>query len=151
MWVNGPGADREFPPWAVSAYQIAVKHGFRGTERDFRLALCGAPGYTQLPMVLVTEEPEEDISPAYEAVMRPSSSDYAYHTEKNDFLAADQAVPVPDGLWTSGQTVRLACAGEAFGTAVELPDPEDVLPSVTAADNGKVLKVASGAWAAGSL
>lgn len=146
-----PGQAREFPPWIVSAYGIARKHGFRGTERDFALALRGRDGIDMLPMLLVTEEDEEDISPDYEAIMRPSDQTYAYHTEHNDFLAADRAVLVPDGLTLSGRVVRLACAGEAFGTAIELPGAEAVLPAVTAADNGKVLKVVSGAWAAGVL
>jgi len=146
-----PGQAREFPPWDVSAYGIAVKHGFRGTEREFALSLLGEDGINCLPMLLVTEEPEEEISPAYEAIMRPSAASYAYYTAKNDFLAADHVVLVPDGLYVSGRTVRLACAGEAFGTAAELPNAENVLPEVSGSDNGKVLKVVSGDWAAGSL
>lgn len=145
---NLPGQVTEFPPWIVSAYGIAVKHGFRGTEREYAISLLGRDGIEMLPMLLVTDEAEADISEEYEAIMRPSSQEYAYETEKNDFLAADQSTKVPDGLTVNGRVVRLTCGGTAFGKSAQLPASS--LPAVTAADNGKILKVVSGAWAAGS-
>ncbi len=144
-----PGEPDEFPPWAVSAYQIAVKHGFRGTEREFRLSLCGEDGIDMLPMLLVTNEDEADVSPDYEAIMRPSSDAYAYYTTKNEFRGADHDVYVPDGLRIYGRVLGLTCEGSPIGSGVTLPKAE--LPAVTAADNGKVMKVVSGAWAAAAL
>ena len=149
MWNIGPGSVHEFPPWIVSAYQIAVKHGFRGTEREYRISLLGRDGIDMLPMLLVTEEQESEIPGDYEAIMRPSSDEYAYYTDKNEFRMADEVVLVPDGLNLTGQVLKLTCEGEPFGTGATLPETD--LPAVTAADNGKVMKVISGAWAAGSL
>lgn len=149
MWTIGPGAVHEFPPWIVTAYGIAVKHGYRGTEREYALSLLGRDGIDLLPMLLVTEEAEADIPEDYEAIMRPSSDEYAYTTAKNEFRYADQIVKIPDGFSLSGRVLKLAAAGEAFGNGTTLPEAE--LPAVTAADNGKVMKVISGAWAAGSL
>lgn len=145
---NLPGQSHEFPPWVVSAYRIAVKHGFRGTEGEFRLSLCGRDGVDMLPMLLVTTAPEEEIPEEYEMIMRPSPDDCAYYTEKNEFRMADQIVCVPDGMNITGRILSLACEGEAFGKGVELPDPSTVLPEVTASDNGKILKVAAGEWSA---
>lgn len=144
---NLPGQTTDFPPWIVSVYGIAVAHGYQGTEREFALSLLGRNGIEMLPMLLVTDEAEADISEKYEAIMRPSSQEYAYETEKNEFLAADQETKIPDGLDVDGRTVRLTCAGEAFGKSAQLPAAS--LPAVTAADEGKILKVVSGAWAAG--
>lgn len=151
MWVNGPGSVHEFPPWIVTAYGIAVKHGYQGTEREYALSLLGRDGIDLLPMLLVTNEDEAEISEDYEAIMRPSPSQYAYHTDKNDFLAADLAVKIPDGLAVTNGTLRLVCEGTAYGEGVPLPEPAEDLPEVTSADNGKVLKVISGAWAAGTI
>lgn len=147
--LHTPGMALEFPPWAVSAYQIALKHGFRGTEREFRMALLGQDGIEMLPMLLVTEMPEDEIPDAYEAFMRPSPEGYAYYTTHNEFREADEDVPVPDGLSLSGRTLKLSCAGVPFGSGTVLPAAE--LPQVSAADNGKVMKVVSGEWAAGTL
>lgn len=137
----------EFPPWAVSAYGIAVKHGYCGTEREFMLSLLGRDGIECLPMILVTDADEEDIPPERDMIMRPSSDDYAYYTEKNEFRAADKDVFVPDGLALDGDELCLTCEGETLGEAAKVP----VLPSVSAADNGKILKVVGGAWAPGSV
>ena len=136
----------EFPPWAVSAYGIAVKHGYCGTEREFMLSLLGRPGVECLPMILVTNEAEEDVPPERDLIMRPSSDAYAYYTEKNEFRAADKEVYVPDGFSLDGDELQLACQGVPFGRGVVLPSAD--LPEVTAADNGKVMKVVAGAWAA---
>ena len=147
--MHTPGMALEFPPWAVSAYQIAVKHGFRGTEREFRMALVGEDGIYSLPMVLVTDADENEVPDDYEAYMRPSSEEYAYYTTHNEFRMADEEVPVPDGLELNGRELKLTCAGTPFGNGAVLPETD--LPAVSAADNGKVMKVVSGAWAAGSL
>lgn len=146
---HAPGAAKEFPPWVVSAYRIAVKHGFRGTEHEFRMSLLGEDGIYQLPMLLVTDAPEDEIPEGYEAIMRPSSDAYAYYTRKNEFRAADEEIPVPDGLNLTGRVLKLACAGAPFGAGVTLPETE--LPAVTGSDNGKVMKVVSGEWGAGTL
>ena len=139
----------EFPPWAVSAYGIAVRHGFLGTEREFMISLLGRPGAECLPMILVTAEDEEDVPEDRDLIMRPSSDAYAYETERNEFRAADRDVYVPDGFSLDGDELMLACGGEAFGEGVELPSAD--LPEVSAADNGKALKVVSGEWAPGTL
>lgn len=149
MWNIGPGSVHEFPPWVVSAYQIAVRHGYTGTEREFRLSLLGADGVDNLPMLLVTDEDEETISEDYEAIMRPSSSEYAYYTEKNEFRSADEDILVPDGLRLMGRVLTLTCEGDAMGTPTELPTTD--LPAVTTADNGKVMKVVAGAWTAAAI
>lgn len=149
MWVNGPGSVHEFPPWIVSAYGIAVKHGYEGTEREFALSLLGRDGVDLLPMLLVTENPEDEIPEDYEAIMRPSGDAYAYHTEKNEFRMADQIIRIPDGFSLSGRVLKLAAAGEAFGNGAVLPEVD--LPDVSAADNGKVMKVISGAWGPGTI
>ena len=139
----------EFPPWAVSAYGIAVKHGYLGTEKEFALSLLGRNGIDMQPMILVSEESEEDVPDDCVLLMRPSSGRYAYYTAKNEFRAADLSVTVPDGLALTGRTLNLTCGGEGFGTGTELPETD--LPEVTASDNGKVMKVVAGAWAAGTL
>ena len=144
-----PGAGDRFPPWAVSAYRIAVQHGFTGTEREFRTALTGRDGIDCLPMLLVTAEDEDEIPEEYEAIMRPSPGEYVYRTDRNEFRYADEAVKVPDGLNLTGRTLKLVCGGTVFGNGVTLPAAN--LPSVSASDNGKVLKVVSGAWAAAAL
>ena len=135
--------------WIVSAYGIAVKHGFRGTEREFRMSLTGRDGIDLLPMLLVTDENEPEVPEDYETIMKPSSDAYAYYTEKNEFRAADEAVKVPDGLNLTERILKLSCAGIPFGTGAVLPETE--LPAVSALDNGKVMKVITGAWAAGTL
>ena len=132
--------------WVVSAYGIARKHGYTGTEREFRLSLLGKDGIECLPMILVTEEAEADIPEDRDLYMRPSSDEYAYYTEKNEFRAADEDVFVPDGLDLDGDVLSLTCEGETVGEGIEVP----VLPAVSASDNGKILKVVSGAWAAGT-
>ena len=139
-----PNAAREFPPWVVTAYGIAVKNGYRGTEREFRMTLSGTDGMYCLPMLLVTTADEGDIPEDYEAIMRPSADEYAYTTEENEFRYADEDVPVPDGLDLTGRVLKLTCEGAAFGTGAELPETD--LPAVSAADNGKILKVVGGAW-----
>lgn len=144
-----PGQVTEFPPWIVTAYGMAVKHGYTGTEREYALSLLGRDGIDLLPMLLVTEEEEADIPEDYEAIMRPSSDAYAYTTAKNEFRAADEIVKIPDGLELVGQILKLTAGGEAFGNGAELPEPD--LPEVSSADNGKVMKVISGAWAAGTI
>ena len=111
------------------------------------LSLLGRPGIECLPMILVTEEEEEDIPEDRDMLIRPSSDDYAYYTERNEFRAADKEVYVPDGLALDGNELGLTCEGEALGEGTEVP----VLPSVSAADNGKILKVADGAWRAAAV
>lgn len=143
------GAHRIFPPWIVSAYRMAVAHGYTGTEREYRISLMGRDGIECLPMLLVTDEPEEEIPPEYEAIMRPSSDAYAYYTERNEFRAADKEVEIPDGLRLTGALLTLTVEGVNMGEAAVLPSPD--IPAVTAADNGKVIKVVSGAWAAAAL
>ena len=110
------------------------------------LSLLGRPGVECLPMILVTNEAEEDVPPERDLIMRPSSDEYAYYTEKNEFRAADKEVYVPDGFSLDGDELQLACQGVPFGRGVVLPSAD--LPEVTAADNGKVMKVVAGAWAA---
>lgn len=149
MRMNLPGAKREFPPWVISAYHIALKNGFRGTEREFRFLLDGDDGIDQMPMILVTNTDEAEVPGNYELIMRPSPAEYAYNTERNDFLAADEEIMVPDGLSSSGQVLQLMCEGEACGEPVVLPSAD--LPQVTASDDGKVMKVVSGSWAAAAL
>ena len=144
-----PGQVTEFPPWIVSAYGIAVKHGYEGTEREFALSLLGRDGVDLLPMLLVTEDPEGEIHEDYEAIMRPSSDEYAYSTAKNEFRYADEIVRIPDGFSLVGRVLKLTAGGEAFGAGTELPEAQ--LPEVSSADNGKIMKVISGAWAPGNL
>lgn len=139
---------RNVQGWVVTAYGIARAHGYAGTEREFRISLLGTDGIYCMPMVLVTDAAEADVPEQYEAYMAPSAASYAYETEKNDFLAADRETKVPDGLDVTGHTVKLACGGTGYGTGAELPNADDVLPAVTAADNGKILKVVNGAWTA---
>jgi hypothetical protein len=146
-----PGQCDEFPPWFVSAYGIARKHGYTGTEREFREALRGKDGTDEQPMVLVTEEPEAEIGEEWQAYMRPSGDEYVYYTEHNEFRMADRLVSIPDGLAAIGQTLRLTCEGEAYGTEAQLPPLPDVLANVTSADNGKILVVRNGEWTAGGL
>ena len=132
--------------WVVSAYGIARKHGYTGTEREFRMSLLGTDGIYCLPMILVTEEEEADIPEDRNLTMRPSSDAYAYETERNEFRAADEDVCVPDGLDLDGDELCLTCEGDTMGEGIEVP----ALPAVSASDNGKILKVVSGAWAAGT-
>ena len=143
MMRNLPGMNPAFPPWLLSAYGIAVRHGFAGTERDFWLALRGEDGEYASPALLVTEEAEEEIDG--ELYMRPSSDEYAYETGRNEFRAADREIKVPDGLSVSGAWLRLKAAGVPFGAACILP--EAALPAVTDEDDGKIMTVDSGAWA----
>jgi len=149
MWTHGPGSVHEFPPWVLSAYAIAVKHGYAGTEREFRLALLGADGEEMRPAIYVTDLDEEEIPAEEEMAMRSSDDSHAYSTDKNEFRSADEILQVPDGLTVSGRVLRLTCEGEAMGTACTLPDAE--LPAVSAEDNGKIMKVVSGSWAAAAF
>lgn len=147
--MNLPGARRAFPPWVISAYHIALKNGFRGTEREFRLLLEGEDGIYQMPMILVTEADETEVPGNYEMIMHPSPEEYAYSTERNDFLAADEEVMVPDGMTINGNVLQLTCDDDPVGQPVTLPAAD--LPDVTADDNGKILKVISGEWAEGTM
>lgn len=136
--------------WVVSAYRIALEHGFAGTEREFRLALLGQDWTDDGMQLLVTDEDEDAIPEKTEIYMRPSPASCAYEVGGNTFLAADEGIPIPDGLDVTGRVVRLSCGGEAFGEGVTLPEASPALPAVTSADNGKILKVVSGKWAAGT-
>ena len=140
-----------FVPEAIqgkSAYEIAVMHGFEGTEEEWLESLKGK-GEKGEPGVGVPEVTEADNG---------------------------KVLKVVDGVWTLGED---ATGGNIVESEEDLPeDAEDgsivivpgegdkadiyikegdqwylvvssELPSVTAADNGKVLKVVDGKWALG--
>lgn len=113
-----------------SAYQIAVDNGFSGTETEWLASLKGPIGETGPQGIQGVQGPQGERGPA----------------------GADGA---------AGATGAAGAPGVYYGTTQPTGDTHPVwidpdgdhndgglLPAVTAADNGKVLRVVSSAWAA---
>lgn len=113
----------------LSAYAVALKHGFYGSEEDWLRSLHGADGSSG---VWISEDlndwPDED---RHLWLLRNDES--------------GEEFTVPDGLmlYPNGQ-IGLADGSQPVGDPVAI---QIGLPVVTAADNGDVLQVVNGAWA----
>lgn len=113
----------------LSAYAVAVKHGYRGSEEDWLRSLHGADGSSG---VWISDDlsdwPEED---RHLWLIRNGGEE-------------DEDIVIPDGLdYTDGQ-IRLMDGSEPVGDPLALTVG---LPAVTTADNGTLLGVVNGTWA----
>lgn len=92
----------------LSAYSIAVNHGYRGTEEEWIWSLHGEKGEKGDPGVFVketdTDEPAEE-----DRVMVD-----AREKEEDEIL-------IPDSLYRNGNKIWLVCDGEEVGDPVEIP------------------------------
>lgn len=114
-------------PVSLSAYDVAVWHGYRGTEEEWLRDLHGEAGK---PAVWISDdlygwpEPERRLW-----VLRQDE-------EGDEFR-------VPDGFLYAGGLLRLADEEGGIGNAVPL---QSGLPELEDGDDGAVLRVVSGKW-----
>lgn len=115
------------PPIAISAYEIAVNHGFKGTEEEWLQSLHGDNG---TDAVWISDDlndwPEPD---RHLWVIR-------------DDETGDQ-IDIPDGLLYSEGTLQLMSGENEIGDPVAI---NAGLPAVTEDDDGDVLAVVNGVW-----
>lgn len=112
----------------LSAYTVAVRHGFRGTEEEWLESLRGDDGSSGVWISdTLDDAPDED---RHLWIIREE--------EDGDEIA------VPDGLLYSGGTLVLLNGSETVGDPIAM---QVGLPTVSAADNGAVLGVVNGVWA----
>ena len=112
----------------LSAYALAVKHGFRGTEEDWLASLHGADGSSGVWI-------SDDLSDWPE----PDRHLWILRDEEER-----EEVVVPDGMAYADGTLILKDGSADVGDPVALPP---ALPVVTSLDNGCVLAVVNGEWA----
>lgn len=116
----------------LSAYAVAVKHGFRGTEEDWLASLRGADGSSGVWISDdITDWPEPD---RHLWIIRADED--------------GEEVTIPDGLAYANGALRLMDGSEPVGDPVGI---QVGLPAVTAADNGKVLQVVGGVWTVAAI
>ena len=115
------------PPVSLSAYDVAVWHGYRGTEEEWLRELGGEAG-----------KPAVWISDTLEDWPEPQRRLWVLREEEEG-----DAFRVPDGFLYEGGLLRLADGDEGIGNAVPL---QAGLPELTDGDDGAVLMVVSGAW-----
>ena len=112
----------------LSAYAVAVKHGFYGSEEDWLRSLHGADGSSGVWISDdLSEWPEPD---RHLWILRDGGEE-------------DEDIIVPDGISYADGEIRLMDGSALVGDPVEIPV---ILPDVTEADNGAVMKVVNGRW-----
>ncbi len=112
----------------LSAYAVAVKHGYRGTEEEWLASLKGADGSSG---VWISDDLED----------WPEPDRHLWIIREDE--PGDELV-IPDGLKYENGTLSLMDGTEPVGDPIPL---QIGLPAVTAADNGDFLCVVNGAWA----
>lgn len=110
----------------LSAYGIARKHGYPGTEAEWLNSLRGPDGSSGIFVSEdLTELPGED---AFLWILRD---------------AGRENIDLPDGLGYRNGRIRLMDGSEPVG----IPAPaQSVLPEVDAGDEGMILMAADGVW-----
>ena len=112
----------------LSAYAVAVKHGFRGTEEEWLRSLHGTDGSSGVWISdTLNEFPDHD---RHLWIIREDE--------------AGEEIEVPDGLKFESNTLSLMDGSQQIGSAIPLSVG---LPAVTTTDNGALLGVVDGAWA----
>ena len=112
----------------LSDYMVAVKHGFRGTEEEWLASLHGTDGTSGVWISdTLSEFPDID---RHLWIIRADET--------------GEEIVIPDGLGYSDGYLVLKDGSAEVGEPVPLSIG---LPEVTAADNGAILQVVSGAWA----
>jgi hypothetical protein len=111
----------------LSAYAVAVKHGFYGTEEDWLASLHGADGSSG---VWISDDLDDWPEP-----------------DRHLWILRDEeeceSIVVPDGLAYADGTLVLKDGSADVGDPVAIPV---ILPDVTEDDNGAVLMVVNGEW-----
>ena len=111
----------------LSDYAVAVNHGFRGSEEDWLASLHGADGSSGVWISdTLNDQPDND---RHLWIIREDES--------------GEEFTVPDGLRYQNNQLSLMDGSEQVGEAIPL---QIGLPSVSAADNGKILGVVNGLW-----
>ena len=110
----------------LSAYAVAVKHGFVGDEEDWLRSLHGANGSSG---VWVSETIDDWPDPDRHLWLINDGTD-------------EEDVTVPDGIRYQNGQLALMDGSEQVGNAISFA----ALPAVTAEDDGCVLMVVDGAW-----
>lgn len=111
----------------LSAYTVAVKHGFRGTEEEWLRSLHGEDGSSGVWI-------SDDLSNWPDGTRRLWILRGNYD---------DGEVAVPDGIGYANGALFLLDGSEQIGAGVNV---QIGLPDVTEADNGDTLMVVNGVW-----
>ena len=116
----------------LSAYAVAVKHGYRGTEEEWLDSLKGADGSSGVWISdTLNDWPEPD---RHLWIIRDDSP--------------EEDIVIPDGLEYADGELSLMDGSAPVGDPIPL---QIGLPAVTAADNGDFLCVVNGVWAKTSV
>ena len=160
----------------LSAYAIAVKHGFQGTKEDFIRSLKGVPGDPGPGITSMICNPDNTLTIYYgdgqsvttdpiasnsiagieltSGTHAPGTSDTytIYYTDGGTdtfsvYNGADGSLPPRVG--NNGKVLMTNGVNTYWGEAGGGGSSD--LPDVTSADNGKFLRVVDGAWAAATV
>ena len=116
----------------LSAYAVAVKHGYRGTEEEWLDSLKGADGSSGVWISDTLDDwPEPD---RHLWIIRDDEP--------------DEDIVIPDGPEYADGELSLMDGSAPVGDPIPL---QIGLPAVTAADNGDFLCVVNGVWAKTSV
>lgn len=163
----------------LSAYAIAVKHGFQGTEEDFIRSLKGDRGDPGPGITLMVCNPDNTLTIYYgdgqSVTTDPIASNSISGIEMTSGTHAPGTVDTYTIYYTDGDTDTFQVYNGADGSLppqtgnngkflttdgvrtfwAEVPGGggggESDLPPVTDADNGKFLRVVGGAWGAAEV
>ena len=135
------------PPYYYTAYGIAVKHGFQGTEAEWLESLKGGGGSgAGLPPVSPSDNGDvlTVVGGAWAKAAAPKGIYSIVLTSGNHAPGTydTYTITYTDGTTSTFQVYNGANGGSGGGSD---------LPAVTAADNGKFLRVVNGAWAAAEV
>ena len=174
--INHNPYQRPEPPYYFTAYGIAVKHGFQGTEEQWLESLKGAQGDPGPGITNMVCNPDNTLTIYYgdgrsvttdpvasnsisgieltSGTHAPGTTDTytIYYTDGDTdtfqvYNGSDGNLPPQAG--NSGKFLTTNGVSTSWAT-VSVGGGSD-LPAVTSADNGKFLRVVDGAWAAATV
>ena len=133
--------------WAdsKSAYTAAQEGGYTGAEAEFNAALANTPGHIADSDIHVTNEEKTAWSAKQDTLIGTEGQAVVFNAD-GKAAAADttetELMGIPAGILKGTSSgISAAEAGKDYMAPV----------TVTAADNGKFLRVVNGAWAAASV
>ena len=137
-------------PRGKSAYEVAVENGFSGTETEWLASLKGATGAPGADGKDGTDGKTPYVGDNGNWYIGADDTGKPSRGEKGDKGDTDISL----GLTSAavGQTIKVKAIDESGKpTAWEAADMANSLPTVTASDNGKFLRVVNGAWSAAEI